>query len=34
VITELGRMKPADIIDVYQKKYKEREAWRKEFFRD
>jgi translation initiation factor 2B subunit (eIF-2B alpha/beta/delta family) len=34
VITELGRMKPSDIIDVYQKKYKEREAWRKEFFKD
>jgi translation initiation factor 2B subunit (eIF-2B alpha/beta/delta family) len=34
VITELGRMKPDEVQEIYEKKYKDREAWRKEFFRD
>ncbi|MGE3278874.1 MAG: hypothetical protein AB7J40_03705 [Candidatus Altimarinota bacterium] len=34
VVTEQGRMKPDEVKDLYLKKYKEREGWRKEFFRD
>jgi len=34
IITEIGRMKPDEIKELYQKKYKDRESWRKEFFRD
>lgn len=34
VVTELGRMKPDEVQEIYEKKYKDREAWRKEFFRD
>lgn len=34
IVTEMGRMNAGEIEKIYQKKYKEREAWRKEFFRD
>jgi len=34
IVTELGRLKPDEVKEIYQKKYKDREGWRKEFFRD
>lgn len=34
IVTEMGKMTPGEIKESYKKKYDERAAWRKEFFRD